>query len=543
VAAGSADRLRESVPSARAPAAGAKEDGAGGLGDALLAGIVALALGALWGACFQIRPRPLLALVALVPLLLLLLRPSRAAPWRWPLRGAGACLALGWLHGLGTWLVAIPWIAGVLRRYGGLPGWLSIILLIALCAYLGAYHGLFALFARRVLAGDAARERAAWLAIVLPAGWVALEWVRSVLITGFPWNLAAYAWVSVPGALAASAWVGSFGVSFLLIQTQVAWFSALRAGSPRPLWTLLPAVVLLAAGVVATPPPEALETGRPVQIVQPDIGMEEAGYETLGRMDALSDCPGPGGLVVWPESAAWPRSWQQDAALRSTILDLAADGCRVLFNTTRWEGEAAFNTAMLVGAEGAIAHYDKVHLVPFGEYVPLAGLFPFLDEIARNAGGYVAASELVLLPWDREGLGVAICFEITLPAQVAALVRGGATVLVTLTNDSWYGDTSAPRQHFVSARFRAAENRRPLLRAAITGISAVIDPWGRPLERLDVDRAGVLVRNVSGRSEKTLYTRAPWAVPTLAVVLALFGIAKPSGARRSIRPGGGGGIT
>ncbi|HVS62500.1 MAG TPA: apolipoprotein N-acyltransferase [Thermoanaerobaculia bacterium] len=487
----------------------------------------------MWGACFQTTPRPLLALVALLPLLLLLLRPSREPLALWRVRSAPRCLALGWLHGIGAWLVAVPWIAGVLREHGGLSGWLSVLLLIALCAYLGAYHAAFALFARRMIA----RASPAWIALALPAGWVGLEWVRSVLLTGFPWNLAAYAWVAVPGALSASAWVGSFGISFLLVQSQVAWFSSLRAGSIRPLWALAPTLLLLVAGVATTPPPAPPpDDGHPVWIVQPDIEIEESGPASLGRMMAMSECPQPGGLVVWPESATWPRSWQGDVALRSAVLDLAEAGCQVLINTSRWEGDDAYNTAMVIGRQGEIAHYDKIHLVPFGEYVPLAGLFPFLDEIARNAGGYSAASELVVLPWNEETLGVAICFEITLPAQVARLAQLGATVLVTLTNDSWYGDTSAPRQHFVSARFRAAENRRPLLRAAITGISAVIDPWGRPLDKLGVDQAGVIERRVAGRSAPTLYTRAPWAVPALAGVLGLIGLARPRPTRRSGEP-------
>jgi apolipoprotein N-acyltransferase len=487
--------------------------------DSLLAGALAVGAGALWGECFAVESRPLIALVALSPIFFLLLRPSARPFAEWRVRGAAQCLALGWLHGFATWLIAVPWIASVLHRYGDLPMWLAVLLLFALCAYLGAYHGAFALLARRLLASP----RPLWLVLAaVPAVWVGLEWLRSVLITGFPWNLAAYAWVATPGALSASAWVGSFGISFLLVLTQVVWFQALRTRSWRPMLALLPVVAILGAGVMVTPPVEpAPGAGRVVRVVQPNIAIEDSGLGTLAKVLDLSRCPEVGGLVVWPESATHPRSWQGDAVLRSSVLEIAGEGCDVLLNTSRWEGEDAYNTALLVGAEGEIARYDKVHLVPFGEYVPLAGLFPFLDEIARNAGGYTAARELVTLAWREESLGVAICFEVTLPAQVARLVGRGATILVTLTNDAWYGDTSAPRQHFVSARFRAAENRRPLLRAAITGISAVVDPWGRPLDLLGVDQEGALERRVAGRSERTLYSRAPWAVPALCVVLAL----------------------
>jgi apolipoprotein N-acyltransferase len=500
---------------------------------ALWWGAAALGAGGLWGACFQSRPRPLLALVALAPLLGLLLAPGSGRVASWPLRSPGRCLALGWLHGVGCWLAAIPWIAGVLRRYGELPSWLSLVLLVALCAYLGAYHGAFALLARPILASG----RGLWIALAVPGAWVGLEWLRSVMLTGFPWNLAAYAWVAVPGALAASAWIGSLGISYLVVLTQVAVFQAARQRSPRPLLWAAPVAALLGAAVWTTPPlaPDPA-AGVPVRVVQPDIGIEDATPEAFARLLELSACPPEGGLLVWPESAAWPRSWQGDAFLRRALLDIAAEGCEILINTTRWEGESAYNAAMLIGADGERGSYDKVHLVPFGEYVPLAGLFPFLDEIARNAGGYDAASEVVTLPWGDEALGVAICFEITLPGQVAGLVARGATVLVTLTNDAWYGDTSAPRQHFVAARFRAAENRRPLLRAAITGISAVVDPWGRPLALLGVGESGVLDRRIAGRETLTPYSRLPWLAPALATALAVLGLA---GCRRRTLPPSG----
>ncbi|HVS16268.1 MAG TPA: apolipoprotein N-acyltransferase [Thermoanaerobaculia bacterium] len=497
-----------------------------GWSGALWWGAAALGTGAVWGLCFQARPRPLLALVALAPLLGLLLAPGAEPAVRWPVRSWRRCFTLGWLHGLGCWLASIPWIAGVLRRYGELPAWLALVLLVVLCAYLGVYHGVFALLARSLLASG----RAVWIALALPGAWVGLEWLRSVLLTGFPWNLAAYAWVGVPGALPASAWVGSYGISFLVVLVQVAVVQAARLRSARPLLWAAPAAALLAAAAWATPPVASVpEGGVPVRVVQPNIGIEDASPEAFARLLELSVCPPQGGLLVWPESAAWPRSWQGDAPLRSALLEIAADGCEALINTTRWEGEHAYNAAMLIGPQGERASYDKVHLVPFGEYVPFAGLFPFLDEIARNAGGYDAASEVVTLPWGDEELGVAICFEITLPSQVALLVARGATVLVTLTNDAWYGDTSAPRQHFVAARFRAAENRRPLLRAAITGISAVIDPWGRPLTRLGVGETGVLDWRIVGRETRTPYSRFPWLTPTVAAGLAALGLARTRG--------------
>ncbi len=180
---------------------------------------------------------------------------------------------------------------------------------------------------------------------------------------------------------------------------------------------------------------------------------------------------------------------------------------------------------MLLTRDGVAGHYDKRHLVPFGEYVPLADVFVFLQRIARSAGDYVAGDRPALLPWDRERLGPAICFEVVFPAEVAELVRAGATLLVTITNDAWYGDTSAPWQHFRAVRFRAAESRRTFLRAALTGVSAVVGPDGSVRQLLGVGEEGMLRDRVAGRSDLTPHARHPFLVPILCVAVALLAMA------------------
>jgi apolipoprotein N-acyltransferase len=144
---------------------------------------------------------------------------------------------------------------------------------------------------------------------------------------------------------------------------------------------------------------------------------------------------------------------------------------------------------------------------------------PVGETLARNVGDFVPGREPSLLPWGDERLGVAVCYEIVFPAEVAATVARGATLLVTVTNDAWYGDTAAPWQHLAAARFRAAELHRPLLRAAITGVSAVVRPDGSIASLLGVDEEGVLRAEVAGRTERTLYSRAPWAPPLVAFLL------------------------
>lgn len=432
---------------------------------------------------------------------------------------------LGWLFGLSFWLVSVSWIAPTLETYGSLPRWLAFAGLGLLASVLALYTGLFGTVARRLgpLSG--------WSLVVLPALWVLLEWLRGHLLTGFPWNLAAYAWVDMPGARELSSWVGSHGVSFVVVAVNVGL--ALMLFHRR--WALGTAALLLCSTSLATasrwghPESESGKGPRRVVIVQPNTAIEtewnasffEASYRELLQMTRAA-CSG--GLIVWPESAAFPYTFDDYEFLRTDLHELASRGCPVLFNTARREGDHTFNSAMLVSEEGA-DRQDKRHLVPFGEYVPLAGLVPGLRQLARNAGGFSASPDIRLLAWEGEKIGVSVCFEITFPGEVAALVKRGATVLATLTNDAWYGDSAAPWQHLRAAQFRASENRRPLLRAAITGVSALIDSRGAIVDSLGVGEVGVLEGTVAGHEEFSLFSRAPWLTPAAcSIVLIACGV-------------------
>ncbi|HET9765717.1 MAG TPA: apolipoprotein N-acyltransferase [Thermoanaerobaculia bacterium] len=475
----------------------------------------AAAGGLLWAAQFEPRAYVVAPWIALVPLLLLMGAPRPA--W------------LGFVHGLVYWLASIPWIASTLETYGQLPRWLSWALLGLLAAYLGLFHAAFAGIGARLW------RRGGWMALVgLPALWVVLELLRGWLISGFPWNIAAYAWVDVPGALPLSSWVGPWGISYLLVLANLGVAATVAWRRPRlgAIAVLVPLVLLPLAGRFAhgearSGPPQ------PVRLLQPNIA-NLVSYEPLpalrnyGRVLAMSEqaCDVPGALVVWPESAGWPFGYPADANFRDDLHRLVARGCPILFNTAFEESDKRWrNAAFLLAPDLREQRADKRHLVPFGEYVPAKAFFPFLDSLARNAGDFTAASELRLLEWGRERLAVAICFEVIFPGEVAEAVREGATVLVTITNDAWYGDTSAPWQHFRAVRFRAAEERRPLVRAAITGISALVRADGSVASQLGPFAEGVLRGNVIGSAGLSPYARLPWLGPVLAWILAIGALA------------------
>ncbi len=519
--------------------------------------LTALVGGALWGLCFGKQPGTYLSWVALVPLLALLGRPRRQA------------VLLVWLHATVGWLVGIPWITHTLGSFGGLSPALSWLLMVLLALYLGSYQLIFAFGAWSVW------RRGGWVAwLGIPAWWVSAEWLRSWLLSGFPWNLAAYAWEDVPGALPLSAWIGSYGVSYLLVLVNTGLALALLSAYDRKqeraagarfsaraglagFGLLIPVLLLVLGGRWATPTLQdpALEEGRfqdaagparntmPVRVLQPNIpNMQhydaQQARQNLTKMLRMSEqaCDVSGALLIWPESAGWPYVLEAQAGGRTQLrqaLDRLAHQreCGVLLNSNAYgDGDDVFNAAYLLNVDGGLHRYDKQHLVPFGEYVPFAKILPFIGKIARSAGNFRAGNDPRLLPWrtatgQTSDLGVAICYEAIFPAQVAAQVRAGADVLVTISNDAWYGDSAALPQHFRAARFRAAENRRPLLRAAITGISAVIGADGSIVDHLDAGEEGTLRARVDAdRSASGLspYTRAPWLVPASCWLLAIL---------------------
>ncbi len=477
--------------------------------------------GWIFGLCFGREASVWLPWLALVPLLLLLGRPR---PGLW-----------GWVHGVAFWMVSMVWVPSTLITHGGLAPWLAWTALFLVAVYLGFDQAVFAFFGARILRSHGGVP--AWFA--LPSLWVVLEWWRGFFFGRFPWNLAAHAWVDVPGALPISAGIGAFGVSYLVVFANAGLVSAMR--ERRWEWAVLavlvPLLLLVFAGRFSTPA-AADGRGREVVVVQPNspiVDTQEEMWSNYLRLIEMSEAEcsqtlsGPSSgevLLVWPESAAWPWSYARSPHLRDDIARLGEMGCAVLLGSVTGDEETYFNSALLV-SEGEVAGtYSKRRLVPFGEYVPLAGVFPFIDTLARQAGNFTRGRSSALLPWGEDRLGVAICYEIIFPGAVAEQVNAGATILATITNDAWYGDSAAPWQHMRAARFRAAENRRPVLRAALTGVSVLVDGRGTVAGQLGVGEQGVLRARISGSSELTAFARAPSLVLWICLFLAVFAIVR-----------------
>jgi apolipoprotein N-acyltransferase len=411
----------------------------------------------------------------------------------------------------------------------------------------------------------AAPAGSAWRLAVFPLLWMASEHARSYVYKGFPWNLTAHALYRHPIWLqTASVW-GAFGVGALVMALTALLAAAAsrpptaRSGerrlSLRPLASA--AGLVLAAGglgAVRLARPPANGTAASVVLLQPNLTEEGrmtpegavSRYETvLGQADAaLAEVRDPSSpsLLLIPESSL-PAYWDRSPTLRHDLTALTRAGSSILFNDVDEVADGRYyNAARLLTPEGlARRAYHKVHLVPFGEYVPLPRIFFFVRRISQTTiGEFSAADEPTVLRGGPFAIGVGICYEIIYPSLSRREVADGANLLATISNDSWYGRAGAQEQHFAGAVLRAVENERDLVRAAITGISGIVDARGRIVARTAPDERAILSGTVRLREGTTAWTRWGFWIPRAAdlagVCVLLFGLARRGRTRQSAAP-------
>jgi len=356
----------------------------------------------------------------------------------------------------------------------------------------------FALSARWLLA-----ESTSFVALwALPCLWVGLDWIRSFLFTGFPWMDLGYGLWNVPMIIQVADITGHYGITFLLLLTNtlVALFLTDRVKTAR-LLVLAPAVLLLCsvAGYSAwrwQSLERWMKTAEtiPVGVVQGNIDQdkkwvpedqEETVMTYIGQTVSLFSGKKPA-LVVWPETALpfFPEGHPLMTPLRflTTKNDIALlTGAPWYTVIDRKERKFRYyNSALLVDTDGNFGgRYSKTHLVPFGEYVPLKKYLPFIAPIVQTVGDFTPGTVENPIVYLQAKIGVLLCYECIFPDIAEKWVRAGANILINLTNDAWYGRSSAPEQSFAMTVFRAVETRRSVVRAANTGISGFIDPLGR----------------------------------------------------------------
>ncbi len=486
-----------------------------------------------------------LLFVALVPLLavLLYLPPRRAA-------------LIGIVSGFCYHVLTLHWIVVVLGRYGGLPMVLSVGAMLLLAAYMGLYTGLFCLLLSFLAGRWWHRERSiAALVWAAPVLWIGLEYLRGILFTGFPWLDLGYGLYRKPMLMQAADLGGHYLVGFALVLTNSFVVGIVDRQRSAVRWNLRgERRVLLLAGclliflfgysflrcqVLPSLSRHALRAG--VAVVQGNISQDEkwspgkkkktvAVYEQLSRRVLANQTTE---LIVWPETAL-PFYPQQDPLVREVQALTRRENVYLLTGAPTYRRNDAagerriqyYNSALLFGPDGQVVDgYAKQHLVPFGEYVPLKKLLFFLGPLVENSGDFSPGKSVrPLVLGDQLRLGVLICFESIFPDIARKEVSAGANLLVNLTNDAWYGRTSAPYQSLAMAVFRSVENKRSLLRAANTGVSALVEPSGRIIVSSAIFAPAVLHGEVPVLELQTVFMRGGYMfVPTcLALIPGLL---------------------
>ncbi|MGB9362942.1 MAG: apolipoprotein N-acyltransferase [Candidatus Sulfotelmatobacter sp.] len=493
-----------------------------------------------------------LSWVAFAPLIVALLRARPAGELEiagsFNLQAArpGQAFLLGYASGILWYAGTCYWIYDTMHEHGGLSVAAAALALFLFCLYLGLYHGLFGLLVG-LAAGPGRDNRRALIAV--PFLWVAVELART-RVTGFPWDLLGTAQVDNISLSRIAMWTGVYGISFEIMLVNVAVAAAFlvpRKKRNTLLLAALAAAAVLQAGRLVDAP--GLVGDRAALLVQENIPVDEnwtrdSFERTLRELTDLSvkaegssssstrateSAHGKVDLIVWPESPA--PFFTSDPLFRDPVSEMARDtrswvvtGAIGSTPATQNGGAGAevFNSASLVSPTGEwTARYDKVHLVPFGEYLPFPWLFSFAGGLTKEVGEFKAGTSRAPLHAGSMPLGVFICYESVFPDEVRQFANNGAEVFVNISNDGWYGDSGAYAQHLNQTRMRAIENDRWILSATDTGVTASIDPYGRTVARLPRKQRAALVAPYALTSVTTFYTRhGDWFAWLCAIISA-----------------------
>jgi len=496
--------------------------------------LLAAASGVLLALSFPKFGHPALAWIALAPLLVALAGEDSQRP-RIADQTSHSFL-LGLVTGVVYFTGTLYWITRVMAVYGDLSGWVAVLINALLIAYLALFPAIFALIVRRVLAAHGPPALMA-----APIVWVATELGRTYLLTGFPWVLLGYSQITVlPIAQLASVF-GVYGVSMLVaaVSAALAAIGVSAAGArgqaeDEPFWKRwapglgVGSIVLVVAawGSWRVARSELTREGERVRVglVQGNVDQGQkwnparaaAIFQDYLRLSRRAIAAGAE-LVLWPESAT-PFLFEEDRASADVVRSLAKQAhIPILLGSDQieWRVDGStrvpdkyYNSAFLVRADGTTAGaYRKMHLVPFGEYVPLKELLFFAGPLVEAVGPFSAGTDPALLPVNGHPVSVAICYEVVYPALVRQFVIRGSELLTTITNDAWFGATSAPHQHFAQASMRAIEEGRYLVRSANTGVSGIVDPYGRVVAKSDIFQSAVLVGDARFLRVTTFYAR------------------------------------
>ncbi|MDR4493796.1 MAG: apolipoprotein N-acyltransferase [Nitrospirales bacterium] len=487
-------------------------------------------------------------------------------PLHWALTGLTSRQAFrwGWLAGSIAFAGTITWVITAMNQYGQVPFAVSSTLMLLLATYLGLFMGAYAW---GCVTFQKTYPDIVWLAA--PTLWVTLEYLRTYAFSGLPWALLGYSQYEWLTLIQFADITGVYGVSFLVVMANVVLFHCLtwitttnRAFATSKEWTPLAGfaatlALILAYGTWQLYHQHSLdETAETltIGIVQANIEQgkkwdERYRDETMDRYARLSLQAGQNtDLLIWPE-AATPFLFEQEPEYQGEIRRIVqATNSPLLFGspTVRFHPDGRpylFNSAFLLDREGQISdRYDKRHLVPFGEYIPLKSVLFFLDKLVVGIGDFQEGQGHMTMTVTTPRLksatrfGVPICFEVIFPDLVRRMAQEGANMLITITNDAWFGDSVAPYQHFGMVVFRAVENHLAFARAANTGISGFIAPDGAILDATPVFTEQARTSTIPLRRTVTFYAQFGDVFSWICVILTgILAIGNRLGARASLK--------
>jgi apolipoprotein N-acyltransferase len=437
-----------------------------------------------------------LAWIALVPLLLVL-ASGNSVPH---------VIASSYIAGLVFFAGTCYWITETMYIYGGLTTWMAFGVCALFTILFALYFVLFGLALRLALSKFGARGL-----LFAPPIWVTVELLRSWLFSGFPWMLSGYALAPFSGILQMVTWTGVYGLSFLA--TAVSSAIAYGIVKRKIQWIAVSALVIAAGWLLpvfdAVPPGDPI----PVRLVQTNISLNQPWtkpdadllLDELVQLSTRNDSKP--NLIVWPETPA--PFYMEDAGFRGRIQEIVRKtGAYLLVGYIDAAEEGPSNSAALLNPNGErISRYDKMHLVPFGEYVPLKQLLFFAESLTRQVGEFIPGTDYATGTVNGHKVSTIICYESIFPNLVRQFMNRGSELIMLITNDGWFGQSSAPYQHLRMGVVRAVENRRYMVRTANTGISAIIDPYGRIEAKTPIGVRTILDGTAHFRSDRTFYTR------------------------------------
>ena len=452
---------------------------------------------------------------------------------------------LGFLTGLISYLGIIYWIIVAVHTYGNVPLLVSAFILLLLVGYLSLFTGTFGFLTRVVPLSSGIQT-----ILFFPILWTALEYLRSFLLTGFPWaNLGYSQYLNLPFIQMADM-TGPYGPSFviLLVNTTLFWVLRQWINKTFPvrevvvtLFVLLSAMIYGYLKIGMIDQQMLRQPSLKVALIQGNIDQsvkweESFQKETLKIYERLSlkAAEQHPDLIIWPETAT-PFFFQQAREYQPMVLDIPnKTNAFLLFGSPSLKGERGkvnyYNSAYLASpAKEITGRYDKIHLVPYGEYVPLGEILS-LGSLGEGIGNFKSGKVIYNFSIPQGKFGVVICFEIIFPDLCRRFVKSGADFLVTITNDAWFSRTSAPYQHFTMTVFRAVENRVFVARAANTGITGFIDPTGKIIKKGAIFVEEAMNGTIHLSKKKTIYTRYgdvfAWVCSGLSLLLLGYALSQ-----------------